>query len=175
MARLTISIPDKLKERMEKVKEKASWSKVAAAAFEKRITEIEAQLEKDKEISMETAIERLKASKKYNKHSIKGVGFLHGQNWAKRYAEYEELERLNNLDEKQFHLTLPDGYTAADLVSMTVMDVDKDNYEKSHGDELWTQVGVDGEAEYAHSSPEFVEGFVEGTLSVYNEVKQHLN
>src|SRR5215831_16670109 len=95
MARVSIYVPDELKERMDKVGEAINWSEIARPGFLSAIANHEHRQGK----SMTTVIERLRVSKqKYAAETIE-FGDRVGREWASDSAEYEQLIRVASLQD----------------------------------------------------------------------------
>jgi len=147
MARINLSIPDTLKERMDK-HSSINWSQAATGFFEEKLNSIESTIEvKD----MTDAIARLKASKANFKDTLKKDGYEYGISWAMKDAEYEELKRLAEAAESNY--PPEDLRTLAQVITELEYDFD----------ELMTN-GID--------EPEFVEGFIEGAVEVFEKVEE---
>ena len=86
MARVSISISDELKERMEGLN--CNWSALAQLAF-KDAVEIEEMKIADED--MEAGLIRLRADKRQHAGRETAEGRMHGTNWALETATYDEL------------------------------------------------------------------------------------
>jgi hypothetical protein len=93
MATLNISLPDDLKERMERVSG-VKWSRVAAEAFEREVKSRTLE-----GTDMTAAIERLKASRAKSEENDRQSGIEAGKAWAMREAEWDVLCTVACLDE----------------------------------------------------------------------------
>ena len=87
MATMNISLPDTLREEMNK-QPRVVWSHVAVEAFENKIQE---NIKNYEVTDMPQAIARLQASKKAYSDVLKTEGYQYGLKWAMKYANYEEL------------------------------------------------------------------------------------
>src|SRR5258705_7140093 len=83
MARINVSVPDSLKERMSALDARVNWSEVAQTAFEREIVKHNFEVE-----NMEQVIERLRVSKGEYEASENERGRKDGCDWACRYATY---------------------------------------------------------------------------------------
>lgn len=92
MARMSIYIPDELKERMD-MRGDIKWSATAQRAFE-----LELQSTDTGDGSMEATIERLRASKQKGEAETRPDLIAQGEYWAMTKAEYHELERVSGID-----------------------------------------------------------------------------
>ena len=93
MARLNISIPDALYERLDRLRDRVNASKVCAAALEKELTMVEgpALVEDMADTKVARLIERLRSEPEKWLHT----GRKAGETWA---AEVATLNELNELD-----------------------------------------------------------------------------
>src|SRR5947208_13665450 len=92
VARINVSVPDSLKERMSAL-DKVNWSEVAQSAFEREISKHNVEVS-----NMEQVIERLRASKTEYETSEHDRGRKDGHAWACRRATYAELNAISNLE-----------------------------------------------------------------------------
>jgi hypothetical protein len=90
MAKLNIYVPDDLKARMDAVGDDVNWSEVARPAFQAAV----ANDEHKKGQNMDTAIERLRASKAESTQSDQSEGRSAGRIWAENNASYRVLNHL---------------------------------------------------------------------------------
>lgn len=93
MARMSISIPDQLKARMDEVGQNKNWSNIAQRAFE-----LELDATETKGNDMDAVIERLRASKMKIEEPTRVEWTEYGRSWAKTTAQYDELEQIGELD-----------------------------------------------------------------------------
>ena len=87
MATMNISLPDTLREEMNKLPS-VVWSHVAVKAFEDNLTAVKLSAQV---IDMPSAIARLKASKQMYAQKLKNEEYQKGLDWAMYEASYEEL------------------------------------------------------------------------------------
>lgn len=87
MARVNISIPDDLRERMEGLN--VNWSSLAQAAFAHAI-DVEQMRAYGQ--NMESGLERLRADRNRNSAHEEARGFKAGSSWALEEASYDELQ-----------------------------------------------------------------------------------
>ena len=158
MARMNISIPDQLRERMSPLDRKVNWSEVAQAAFEREVSSRSFTGE-----DMEQVVERLRASKaSFLEQSERAQGKRHGQNWAKTHASFNELRTVANL---KFDDAAAGKYG---------IELDKalGNTEVRYEESFWQ----DGDPDRIWSIPpdKYVEAFVEGAREVWDEVEDKL-
>jgi hypothetical protein len=149
MARINVSVPDSLRERMSALDSRVNWSEVAQTAFEREIVKHNFEVE-----NMEQVIERLRASKTAFAEKEQADGLKHGRSWAQQHASYEELRTVANLD-----LTNETDYAA--LVDKALGNIDL------HWDDSFWQ---DGDDVRRLPSNEYVQGFVDGALDVWSQV-----
>ena len=172
--RISIYVPDDLKSRMDKVREDIVWSQVACEAFELKLGEL-AKRKKDKK--MEDIIQRLRASKIACENEDKNEGREAGKVWAKDRAEAAELRRLeefiakssaNDRDDEPFIIKGSCAYSGAECFVKAIspdQDMDRDA-----AYDFWEAEG------FKDGSPadEYVQGFCDGALGVWVEVKDKL-
>ena len=154
MARMNISVPDTLYEKM-KAFDHLNWSSVAARAFEAQI-----KMEKSKEVSMEEAsFERLRASRDQVGASNEAAGVVAGKVWALRHATYADLERVISLDLSN----VDDPSQAAYLVGAAILG-EKPLNERLLGEHMFEVLG--------RQKPSVAEinGFIAGAIEVYANV-----
>jgi hypothetical protein len=176
--RTTISIPLELKARMDAVVEDINWSELACRAFEQKLAEITST--KGVKDMKDVAI-RLRASK----HKLSGVrykdGFRAGQRWAKDTADAEELERLEGVRNCRspgewaswWHIKTRGGIGPCDRFIHAITPPHPEaggrevvgNFWEGHGGFDWEERSFDGD---------FVQGFAEGALDIWDRVKDEL-
>ncbi|WP_275782487.1 hypothetical protein [Pararhizobium gei] len=93
MARMTISIPDELKNRMDAL-EGVNWSAVAKRAYEIEV-EVKAQTKGD---DMSGMVERMRAGKVRKEMQERPEWVATGRRWAVEDAEYEQLSAIAKID-----------------------------------------------------------------------------
>jgi hypothetical protein len=169
----SISVPPDLRARMDKVKEPVNWSAIACQAFEAKLNEI-AKVKELKDMS--DVIERLRASKQETASDEYNHGVEAGEEWAKSTAEYAELRRLGELEERtstvdweQFFCTGDsDAYGAANRLVFAIQPDTEGS--RMAAEEFWEfTVGEDTEL-----TDDFVRGFADGALKVWHEVKDQV-
>jgi hypothetical protein len=154
MARINVSVPDSLKERMSALDDRVNWSEVAQTAFEREVA-----IRTFKGDDMEDVIERLRSSKAEYETEARGDGLLHGQDWAKRIASFKDLRELAKVDfgsrnYEEFEMALfVDGALGRD----TRNDPDES---------LWS----DGDGDLDLPINSYVEAYVEGAKQIWDEV-----
>jgi hypothetical protein len=149
MARLNIYVSDELKARMDEVGDDVNWSEVVRPAIHAAV----ANHEHRRSPSMNSAIERLRASKQEAVQEDTADGKRDGREWAEATAEYKELSRISKIDDS----TLDNLWRAVDP-----------NLDES---EFFKYVFGDIDEE---PSEEYVEGFIEGAKEFFSEVRNKL-
>jgi hypothetical protein len=175
--RTTISIPLDLKRRMDEV-EGVNWSAVATRAFEEKLAEIATKKERK---SMTDVVQRLRASKVRAQGKVYQEGYTAGRRWASEIAAAAELERMAekrdelykagpNEWDRWFKSDAP-GY---DLLQAIAEKRIKDNAGPfmQHYELFWGQIiGID---DRTRGLPDYVRGFAEGALEVWDAVRDEL-
>jgi hypothetical protein len=156
MARLNLYIPDDLKARMDAVGDAINWSEVTRPAIKAAL----AAHEHEKESTMSTAIERLRASKQQAQANDKIEGHKEGRAWAADYAEYAELKRVSAID-----LTLDDSGDAAFKTLWKTL------YPELSASEVRESCFGDADAAL---SDDYVRAFINGAQEFYAEVRSEL-
>jgi hypothetical protein len=173
--RMTISIADELKEAMDKadLEAETNWSSLAAAAFQKRLGELaEAKKVKD----MKDVIQRLKASKIEDEEVEYKEGYELGQWWAKDTADYRHLKRLARMAEKQdfydyFSEAGSSAYSCAELLAINLLGGEADRHDAA---DFWEIAVGDDFQDRIHDDLEFLRGFCEGAIAIYEEIEDKL-
>lgn len=170
MAKMTVYVPDELKSRMDKTKEPVNWSSLACEAFERKLGEI-AQRKKEK--TMEDVIQRLKASKLEDTSDQHRQGYEDGIDWAKHRASARELRRLSKELVRGVEDSFPDSDTYDPGQAFFRLLVSENDFDRRDSDEFWeTNAGDEGES--LSGEVEYVRGFAEGALEVWNEVEDKI-
>jgi hypothetical protein len=175
---MTISVPSELKARIEVAGEPVNWSALACRAFEAKLAEI---IQKRGAKTMEDVVNRLRASKQKTGGEAYARGVEHGEAWAKTDAEADELARLDEFRDS----CQRDRYTFADWFEMEgdhtfdhagwivagILGYDHENDDeqdvRNYADQIFGE-GPKGRA------PDYLRGFVDGSLEVWYEVKNKL-
>jgi hypothetical protein len=89
--RVNVSVPKKLKERMDAEKGAANWSAVATEAFEAKLLELASQREAT---SMEEVIARMKAAEELDNKENYQKGRKTGETWLRKHARPKEIRSL---------------------------------------------------------------------------------
>ncbi len=87
MARMNISIPDQLKDKMDAIGS-VNWSALAAEVFERQVR----KSRKVDAMNIEQVYERLEASYEESEVAVQEEGYMAGVSWASKTAEAMELE-----------------------------------------------------------------------------------
>lgn len=162
MVRMSISVPDRLKAKMKAVAERTNWSAIAVEAFENELKRI-AQREKDRDV-MEL-VERLDPSYVAGESTAYQAGFALGEGWARDDADRGDLKRLDK------HVAAMGGniyrdYEEPEALALQV--IGHENAQAGDAHEWWD--AVLGDNSESISEPEFIRGFVEGALAVWEIV-----
>ncbi len=165
-ARMTISLPDELKARMDAVQVPVNWSGVAARSFEGQLEQLS---EVQRSGSLADVVERLRASRRAHAQARPrehdpdpyGEGLAAGMTWARATAECPELARLEaacgEADVEDWG-TCP-GLAEAAQAALTA----------GPPEEFWALHGPGPEP-----TPRFVQGFADGALAIFQQVKLQL-
>jgi hypothetical protein len=175
IVRTTISIPATLKARMDELCEGVNWSAVAAQAFEAKVAEAIAQKGAR---DMEDVISRLRASKAKSDEQVSQESQKAGRQWAMRWAEATWLERLVEAREAtadwdwgaMFNSELNWPHECAYL-----MMTGTERGEADHSDvrAFWETAIGDDYGKYK-DDPAYIEGFLEGAMDLWHEVKDRI-
>lgn len=175
--RMTISVPHELKARMEAVEEPISWSAVACKAFE---NELASHIKKRGAKDMSDVVNRLRASKRAAEGRGYQEGYGAGERWAKDDAEAVALERLEYFRETcnshggsfeaWFNLQPWGGWSHAEMLAGAILagvdegvNLDIDEV-RAAADRMFP----------ATASAAWLRGFVDGSLDVWEAVKDAL-
>lgn len=163
MARMNISIPDDVKSDIDGISG-INWSAVATEAFRSVVLNHKAKV-----TDMNAVVDRLRACKQRYETEEKQFGEEYGRKWAAETAEFEELTKLDDLTE--IPQELDDLY---DLISPKVGNHPRANLVRDVGRSEFLESVFVNDDPWSHDNPEFCAGFVDGALSVFNEVKDQL-
>lgn len=172
--RMTISVPNELKGRMEAAGEDVSWSAVACAAFEAKLAEI---IKQRGAKTMEDVVTRLRASKRKAGGEQYEKGREAGEAWAKNDAEADMLERLTEYREA----CAGDRYTFEDYFGMdTQAPLDHAGWiaaailappgEQDTNEARAFADDIFGE----HRTNDYIRGFVDAAVEVWESVRSRL-
>jgi hypothetical protein len=163
----SISVPMELKKRMGKVKEDINWSAIACQAFQSKLAEIATQKEK---LEMDDVIERLRLSKQQHVSESHREGLAAGEEWARKYAGFTELEALGKMyEERDFETYFEVDDSSADGPAERIADRINPNIE------FWdSAVGDNDEARAQIENPDFLRGFCDGARQVWLDVASKL-
>jgi hypothetical protein len=171
MARTTISISDDLKKRMDRVKEPVNWSAIAAEAFELKLGEL---ARNRKEKVMDNVIERLRASKIQRVNAVERLGHEAGKTWAANFAEYDELERIAEIDTSEWFAGEPMApYGWCDYLAFTILGTSQDEHDGTVAQDFWDRA-VGDSRDPRLASEKFLEGFIDGAAAVYRKVESKI-
>ena len=173
MPKISIYVPDEMKARMDEADDRANWSAIAQRAFEIELGHLESAQEIG---SMTDVIERLRASKEQSAKASQDDGRTAGQEWAKRSAEYEDLKRVAKLNLRDFYENFEDpDWTAREFVTTAIMGSHEEaKFILGDDAEMSACYGVDEDMVDATLTREFLVGFVEGAIEVWEEIKNQI-
>lgn len=168
--RTTITLPSTLKERMDREAPEVNWSRLAAEAFEAKLDEM--VVEKRTELTLEDVAARLRGSKRNRVDAVYNRGKKLGIDWAKRKAQIDDLQLFEDLRP---------GITPSEWKSLAgekrgvpiayrfIRWLAPERFgEREFQDKFWSIAGAD---EVQITKQPFVEGFIEGVLDVWNQVR----
>jgi hypothetical protein len=146
--RTNISIPRALRARMDAVGERVNWSAVAAEAFQVKLLELESR---KKVHTMDDVIARLKAAAQLEVNEACQAGLEAGREWAKQRATPKQVQLLSDY--------ISSSGSASDKVYSEVLALIKK---------------VMGDDDDRPWDDNFLQGFLEGTDEVWDQVKDKL-
>jgi hypothetical protein len=150
MARINVSVPDSLKERMSAL-DQVNWSEVAQSAFEREIVKHNFEV-----TNMEQVVERLRVSKGVYESSEHDRGRKEGQEWACRHATYGDLKAISKLE-----------FDGDDFALQFDAALGND---PRRGESFW----INDETGRVLPSDEYVSGFWDAATDVFAEVEGKL-
>lgn len=176
-----ISVPTELNARMAKHADE-NWSAIACRAFESRLGELAAQKQ---EKNMDDVVARLRASKHESDSQIYLDGKDAGEDWAKETASAAELKRLSRLREKLDHepqygwewffdsSVNRGAFSPADHLAFAILG-DDDDRDREDSTRFWeTATGWD-QYNSSLTDDQFLRGFAEGALEIWEQVAAKL-
>ena len=174
MPKISIYVPDEMKARMDVAGQRVNWSAITQKAFECELGHVESVQEIK---SMTDVIERLRASKEALAHDSKDYGRTAGQEWAKQYAEYDQLKRLARLNEGDIYNTSDDDpdWAAREIVTNTIVgdhEEAKDVLKSASG--LAELYDIDEDMVDVTLTVDFLAAFVAGATEVWDEIKDKI-
>jgi len=149
MAKVTVYVPNDLKARMDALGE-PNWSSTAQEAFLHVIRNEEWKMVTDE---IEQAVLRLQASKKKYCMDEEEYGKVDGREWALKEASYEELAKLRSLIDNE------------SMCEWSMWEVAMELQRRDGSGFCWDS---------DHLSDSYVEGFVDGAVAVFDDVKDKL-
>jgi hypothetical protein len=163
--RVNVSIPQKLKERMDAVAESVNWSAVATAAFEAKLLELESRKKGVKE--MRDVVARLRAAAELESNRDYQDGKQAGERWAKVEAAPRQLRRLEKADENgTLYISDDIGGRLSEVLNTS------SGMEREPDEGFWWVILGDDAGRIADHA--FVGGFKDGALDVWRAVKDEL-
>jgi hypothetical protein len=173
--RTTITVPNELKARMDAIGEDVNWSALACRAFEQKLGEI---INRRGVKGMQGVIARLRASKLEHASEAFGDGIAAGKEWAGATAEAVELERLERYREdigSAWDEVFAAGFGGAigihERLAWTARPDDERDREAAS--RFWEQA-IGDNFESLMCDDDFLKGFVDGALEVWDAVKDQL-
>ena len=164
IVRTTISLPVDLRRRMDQVKEHVNWSAIAGSAFEEKLKDIASKREKE---TMDEVIQRLRVSKRESASANYKYGFEEGYRWAKQRATVTELDQL----ETHYEVNLLEQDDAAESLFSWMQGCDPNA--RTNLADFWAEMLNDNKTTL-YRSADFVRGFAEGALELWDEVKDKI-
>lgn len=153
---------------MDSLEGTVNWSRIAAEAFER-------ELNRKEDTTMESVIERLRASKMQRGLDYFALGEARGLEWAKHTAEYGDLRRLERFDVVDM-LHKPEArndLTWADAIAFQILP-GPFAHTQAEAAEFWRSSAGVLEKEHL-KSVKFLQGFITGALSIYRTVNTALS
>ena len=162
--KVSIYATPELWDRMQAAEPAPNWSKVFARAAEEELARIDARKGRD---DMQADMQRLRASRLVNESEQHVKGNAAGTRWARKGAEWAQLERLAGVPDGFFED--PDAWedSAFGVSGELFRILDGDAPERSNMEDFWECVA--GEK---YPSLEFVQGFHEGAMDVFGAAKK---
>lgn len=183
MTRMSISISEALKERMDRLEGLINWSGVARHAIERAVADAEKGRSQQEKMKMEQVVERLRATKEETSSEQRQEGDACGRWWAEHHAKAVELERLASYHDSAGYsweaglVGEHSAYGPNEHFHMIVANIntpeDRDNWSRSDAADFWDEAIGDEEREKSNDA-DFVIGFAIGALAVWEEVADQL-
>lgn len=162
MVRMSISVPDELRAKMKALAEPRNWSAIAVRAFKH---ELEGLAERERERDVLKVITRLDPSYIAAESTAYQAGFAAGEAWARDDAAAGDLTRLDDHVVAMGNNIYRD-YEEPEALALRVLG--HEGVRVGEAEDWWgTILGDDVES---LAEPEFVRGFVEGALAVWDVV-----
>ena len=172
MVKMTISVPDELREDMDSLADPPVWSHVAAEAFRQAVNEAKA---KQKVQNMQDVIDRMKAAKSEEESELDRTFRENGRRWAREQATPATLRRLEALDTNEIGCGFPDHLGWFGVVSGRLPDADEmDSSEHREFIEEWICGEIDWSDVDSDDTPACTIAFIEGALEVWDTVRDHV-
>jgi hypothetical protein len=168
--RTTVAIPAELWRRMHNVREKVSWSAIACEAFRDKLGEI---AERKQQKTLDDVIDRLRKSMHETEDELFRDGYAAGEKWARNSARAIELRRLEAFRVRCGHdweqLFQADECRAFEIIFRAIQP--ESGRGRADAANFWGDI-VDVSTQPVED--EFIRGFSEGALDVWNVVKHQL-
>lgn len=156
---------------MDKVKEPVNWSATAADAFELKLGEL---ARKAKEKTMDAVVQRLRVSKLKHRNDSMTEGMEAGTAWAKDSAEWDQLERIAEIDAGDIGAGEPMApYGRSDYLAFEILGTPNDEHDRSVSTDFWDTALGDAKDKRLDSVP-FLQGFVTGAAEFYSNVRDEV-
>lgn len=168
MARTTISIPDDLKNEMDKAGDDTNWSGIAAEAFRNELNRIKARSATKGKAMNAAAMQRLKASKATYLGQAADRGYEDGIEWASKAAEYEELSNLHSAWQTVETCETNDAYGAPGAFLTLIRRGDDARVDRSDINEFWENLAKGSDDTDQYSAP-YWDGFAKGSIEVFEK------
>lgn len=92
--RMNISLPDGLRQRMQPFDDRANWSAIAAAAFQREVDRLAALNSIEDDVKR-----RLRQTEMEDAENVEETAKAAGREWARRHARMVHLRRLREAEE----------------------------------------------------------------------------
>ena len=162
---MSISIANNLRTEMDAMNRSPNWSGIASAAFRQYIASIKIRTNNT---DMNAVIERLKAAKEMEDQQNAELGRQQGRKWAMQNAKPSELRRLEAARDPNDDWNIGDSDTPHDWGDRLAAIVFGE-YSRGAFDDL-----IDDEFSNLNCDADFVNGFAEGCMEIWEEVKDEL-
>ena len=169
--RMTITVPQDVKEQMDQVNENVNWSAVAAEAFRRKVVEVRTR--RTKTMTKANLIERLRAAGRADPYGFE-AGHAHGRKWAEEKALPRYLRALAEGVEDAFAFDCdPEDPQQTPFRNIGYKLARRIRDDGTDWEGFWKDaIGAGGTS--LIQKEEFAQGFVAGAVEVWEEVKDEL-